>query len=592
MKNSFFILLFFLCLTVAFAQKQRFDPAYDVFWEYNESTHTLIISGNDIWNTFSVNAFESIKRGDVMRIVVEKGIRNIPNRAFKNYSTLKGFHVDENDAFENLKEVVLPEGLEIIGFQVFSGCNHLTKINLPNSLKRIEYEAFYKCESLEIDNFPPLLEFIGISAFSCTNIRHVYIPYKVDFDSAYINKHDNRNCAFSGCSVLERACVSPTYYVSYMFSGCHHLRYVEIMDGGFLGKNMFDGCRKLDTIVLNSKIKDFPPLFGNEKEDRVNPVIVIIPDGTLKYYQKKAKKDPVNAVMLKFVERSNANITEPIVVQNEKLAETTPKPESTQPGKSETDIDIPSVRRSSNNTYAFIIANENYAAKPVPFALNDGRIFAQYCVKTLGLKRDHVILYENATVSNLIGCVEQMKNASKANDGKLDIIFYYAGHAFPDEESKTAWLLPVDGSINLKRTCYSLKQLYKDFAEVNANSVVCFIDACFSGATRENEMLLEGRGVAIKVKDEIPLGNIIVFTSSTGAETAHQYREKSHGLFTYYLLKKLQDSKGDVTLGELDEYITTNVKRASFEVNHKLQTPTVIPSSSIQGEWKNIKLVK
>lgn len=256
------------------------------------------------------------------------------------------------------------------------------------------------------------------------------------------------------------------------------------------------------------------------------------------------------------------------------------------------DTKIPEGCNAKTNTYAFIIANENYAAKPVPFALNDGRIFAQYCIKTLGLKRDHVILYENATVSNLIGCVEQMKNASKANDGKIDLIFYYAGHAFPDEDSKTAWLLPVDGSINLKRTCYSLNQMYKDLSEVNANSVVCFIDACFSGATRENEMLLEGRGVAIKVKDEIPTGNIIVFTSSTGAETAHQYREKSHGLFTYYLLKKLQDSKGDVTLGELSEYIITNVKRASFEVNHKLQTPTVIPSSSIQGEWKNIKLVK
>ena len=254
------------------------------------------------------------------------------------------------------------------------------------------------------------------------------------------------------------------------------------------------------------------------------------------------------------------------------------------------DTKIPEGCNAKTNTYAFIIANENYPIQNVPFALNDGRIFAQYCIKTLGLKRDHVILYENATFGKLMECVEQMKNASKANDGKLDIIFYYAGHAFPDEESKTAWLLPVDGKINLNRTCYSLKQLYNDFADVNANSVVCFIDACFSGATLKKE----GRGVAITVKDEIPpTGNIIVFTASTGNETAHQYQEKSHGLFTYYLLKKLQDSKGDVTLGELDEYITTNVKRASFEVNQNLQTPTVIKSLSFQDdEWKSIKLVK
>jgi hypothetical protein len=83
---------------------------------------------------------------------------------------------------------------------------------------------------------------------------------------------------------------------------------------------------------------------------------------------------------------------------------------------------------------------------------------------------------------------------------------------------------------------------------------------------------------------------MIVFTAATNDETAYPYREKGHGMFTYFLLKKLQESKGNVTLGELGDYIATNVKRQSIVVNNKSQTPTVIPSPALSGGWENRKL--
>ena len=96
---------------------------------------------------------------------------------------------------------------------------------------------------------------------------------------------------------------------------------------------------------------------------------------------------------------------------------------------------------------------------------------------------------------------------------------------------------------------------------VPSESVAVFLDACFSGTKRESGMLASARGVAIKVRDEAPQGNLVVFTAAQGDETAYQYAEKGHGMFTYFLLKKLQESKGDVTLGELGDYITNEVKR-------------------------------
>jgi hypothetical protein len=62
--------------------------------------------------------------------------------------------------------------------------------------------------------------------------------------------------------------------------------------------------------------------------------------------------------------------------------------------------------------------------------------------------------------------------------------------------------------------------------------------------------------------------------------------ERSHGLFTYYLLKKLQESKGNTTLGELGNYITKNVQQRSVLINHKIQTPTVTPSSGMLDRWQ------
>ena len=83
------------------------------------------------------------------------------------------------------------------------------------------------------------------------------------------------------------------------------------------------------------------------------------------------------------------------------------------------------------------------------------------------------------------------------------------------------------------------------------------------------------------MRDEAPQGNLVVFTAAQGDETAYQYAEKGHGMFTYFLLKKLQESKGDVTLGELGDYITNEVKRESLLNNNKIQTPTVIPATGL-----------
>jgi len=258
---------------------------------------------------------------------------------------------------------------------------------------------------------------------------------------------------------------------------------------------------------------------------------------------------------------------------------------------SDVDKNIPVAKSVAENTFAFIIANENYADAPVPYSLNDGRMFREYCQKTLGLPEKNINMYEDATFGNIITAVEKMKQIADAYEGDATVIFYYAGHGFPDDKQATAYLLPIDGDASsITTTGYSLAKLYKEIAALKLKSALVFLDACFSGAKREDQMLASSRGVAIKVKEETPQGNMLVFSAAQGDETAHQMEDKHHGLFTYFLLKELQTTQGDVNMGTLTEYVTKQVKRQSVVINNKKQTPTVVPSAGLAENWRTIKL--
>lgn len=254
------------------------------------------------------------------------------------------------------------------------------------------------------------------------------------------------------------------------------------------------------------------------------------------------------------------------------------------------DSNIPIAKTNTNNTYVLIIVNETYSfLDKVNYATNDGKIFKEYCIKTLGIPEKQIFLYENASygliadgVSKLTYCLDNFEN-SKA-------IVYYCGHGIPDEKTGQAYLIPVDGKGTNMTTCYSLKNLYKTLAATKAESITYFMDACFTGANKDGSMLVAARGVAREPVKETLAGKTVVFSASSGDETAMTLEEQGHGLFTYYLLKKLQETEGNVTYGELADYINKNVKKDAFLINEKPQTPVVATSPAVQNTWKNMKL--
>lgn len=255
---------------------------------------------------------------------------------------------------------------------------------------------------------------------------------------------------------------------------------------------------------------------------------------------------------------------------------------------SKVDKNIPSSGVDNKRTFAVIIGNENYqrGIAEVPFALHDAEIFAKYCNKTLGLPDKNIRSYQNATFGDLLAAVRDISNIATAYDGDVDIIFYYAGHGIPDEKTREAYLLPVDADGTALEVCYPLKRLYDELGNLEARSVTVFLDACFSGATRGEEMLAQARGVMVRPQRAKPVGNMVIFSATNGDQAAFPYKENGHGLFTYYLLEKLQETSGDISLGELSDYVSEQVSKQSLVVNRKSQTPTVNVSAGMLDQWQ------
>ena len=262
--------------------------------------------------------------------------------------------------------------------------------------------------------------------------------------------------------------------------------------------------------------------------------------------------------------------------------------------QSDVDMNIPLVKRPNNNTVALIIANEEYKhVANVASARHDGDIFAEYCEKTLGIPKDRILKYTNATIGDMTVALSTLRGvvgAMNAKQSDVNVLVYYAGHGVPDESTKDAFLLPVDGTAQVTATCVPLSKFYSTLDDLNAKNVMVFLDACFSGAQRGEGMLVEARGVAIKPKETAPQGNMFVLSAASGDETAMPYKEKNHGLFTYFLLKKLQDSKGNVTLADLSKYVISEVKEKSNTINRKPQTPTVTTSGNIGAKLNTFKI--
>jgi uncharacterized caspase-like protein len=260
---------------------------------------------------------------------------------------------------------------------------------------------------------------------------------------------------------------------------------------------------------------------------------------------------------------------------------------------SDVDSGIPELKKQFSNRYALIIGNEDYSTHQKDltseanalYARDDASAFHEYAQKVLGIPERNITLSLDATSAEMREGLLKMNLIAKNTGGEAEFFVFYAGHGLPDEDSKQPYLIPVDVSGKFIKLGIPLSEFYQSLTEFPTRRTTVFLDACFSGGAR-NQGLYASRGIRVTPKNEMLKGNLVVFSASSGEESALPYVKKNHGLFTYYLLQKLKDSQGELSYKDLSQFMEQQVALESILVNSKEQHPKTNVSADVVDVWE------
>lgn len=428
----------------------------------------------------------------------------------------------------------------------------IRRLCIETGVTKIGACAFANCtELLDVELNSYHLNTIGWGAFmNCTHLRTISLP-----------------------SNLERL-------ETIAFANCSSLSSITIPDRCRVGDQAFLSCTSLSSLTIGSTAIIGHLAFANEVET----------ESGIRHsaYMGEIKKIPA------YINENNCNSYGLSKASVSKLTAGNMNNIDYDEVTSDVDVNIPHGLGYRYNTYALIIGNQQYRFAPdVPYAIHDARVFSDYCVTTLGIPSENIHVCENATKYMILDEEMGWLKSIPAKDSKR-LIVYYAGHGVPDIANKNkAYMLPADVRGTRPDKGIALDSFYSDLANLDFRQVSIFLDACFSGIARDNESVNEGvRAVEIEAEDVIAdSGNIVVFSASQSNQIAQGYPEHGHGLFTYFLLKAIQESNGNVTLGSLSNILTNNVSKTAPTLElRKSQTPTTNPSESAGDSWLNWSL--
>lgn len=161
-----------------------------------------ICEGNDILNQYLNISFASGTCGNNLQwfLNTDGKFEIVGTGNMTNYSSTS---VAPWDSYKDeIKSVVIYEGVTSVGNDTFVGCENLTYVYLPNTVTKIGNTAFRDCTSLASISIPNSVTNIGYYAFyGCTALTSVTIPEGVTTIGNY---------AFGKCSGLTTIIIPDT----------------------------------------------------------------------------------------------------------------------------------------------------------------------------------------------------------------------------------------------------------------------------------------------------------------------------------------------------------------------------------------------
>ena len=241
--------------------------------------------------------------------------------------------------------------------------------------------------------------------------------------------------------------------------------------------------------------------------------------------------------------------------------------------------------QTNPNAVALIIGVETYSSlPPAHYADSDATHFYDYASQSLGVP-PHKIKLLTDSKANRLELLKAMRSWMRTEvNGKTDVYIFFAGHGLASADGSKTYLLPADGDRDLLDETSILRDDLIASAK-GAKTITMFLDTCYSGGTRTNEVLLaDARPIAIVPDMKALPSNVTVLAAASGAQLSSTYEAAQQGLFSYWLMKGLEgdaDTNKDkkITTGELHEYVAKQVGPMAQRRNRQ-QDPQLIGDST------------
>ena len=239
--------------------------------------------------------------------------------------------------------------------------------------------------------------------------------------------------------------------------------------------------------------------------------------------------------------------------------------------------------------WAVIIGAGQYHSAAIPrlrYAVPDAEAVYRTLTGPGGFRKDHVVLLTDTaerkpTLRNIRWALGTFLARSARKDDT--VVIFFAGHGAPEADLRGAerdglakYLIPVDADPDdLYSTALPMDEIKTIFERIEAERVVAFLDACYSGAAGGRTFAsLKTRAGTV---DDLFLERLTrsrgraIITASRPTEVSVELAELGHGIFTYYLIEGLRGAAdgnrdGIVSLQELYEYVEQQVTRKSRAV--------------------------
>ena len=241
--------------------------------------------------------------------------------------------------------------------------------------------------------------------------------------------------------------------------------------------------------------------------------------------------------------------------------------------------------QANPNAVALIIGVESYSnLPPAQYADSDATHFYDYASQSLGVPPHKIKLLTDSKASRT-ELLKAMRSWMKTEvNGKSDVYIFFAGHGLASADGSKTYLLPADGDRDLLDETSILRDDLIASAK-GAKTITMFLDTCYSGGTRTNEILLaDARPIAIVPDMKALPSNVTVLAAASGAQLSSTYEAAQQGLFSYWLMKGLEgdaDANKDkkITTGELHEYVARQVGPMAQRRNRQ-QDPQLMGDST------------